>query len=173
MDIIDKIFNFLEKLIEFIGIILLVGMVIVIGGQIFCRYFLNFTPKWSEDIALIFMVWFSFLGIAIGVKRGIHLSIEFFINILSNKGKFLIILLDHALTTLFGYILLTRGYLLAKMTVHSKISSLGVPTATLYGVVPITGFFIMCFSILKILDMIVKSSERKRDLNDKKVEEGV
>ncbi|MGL5174901.1 MAG: TRAP transporter small permease [Cetobacterium sp.] len=171
MRFIERVLDFLERVIEMIALLLLIGMVIVIGSQIFCRYFLNFTPKWSEDIALIFMVWFSFLGIGIGVKRGIHLSIEFFVNILTERKRKVIYIVNEVLVIIFGYILMTRGAMLTQMAMYSTIPSLGVPTAVLYLVVPISGFFIVAFSFVKLMKELVRSRvEKIEDIKNEDVE---
>ena len=147
----DIISNYLEKIVETVGIILLVFMVVIIGVQVFCRYFLNFTPSWSEDISLLFMIWFSFLGIALGVKRDAHLSIEFFFNRLSKNAQGYLTFINNILILFFNYILLTRGIILVKMTFKSKMPSLKIPTSALYVIIPIMSVIIVVFLIQKFI----------------------
>jgi TRAP-type C4-dicarboxylate transport system permease small subunit len=151
MKTLQKFLQKLESLMEIIGMLLLIAMVVVIGGQIFCRYVFNFTPKWSEDVALIFMVWFSFLGMAIGVKRGIHLSIEYFVNNLNPSMKSTVEKLDNFLVMIFGIILAWNGYELSEMAFYTIIPSIDLPMTVIYAVTPIAGLFIAIFSLLKII----------------------
>ncbi len=147
----DIFSDFLERVVEIVGITLLVLMVITIGVQVFCRYFLNFTPSWSEDLSLLFMIWFSFLGIALGVKRDTHLSIEFFFNRLSKNFQRFITDFNYILILFFSYILFTRGIILVRMTLNSKMPSLKVPTSVLYIVIPIMSVIIIIFLIQKFI----------------------
>lgn len=147
----DIFSDFLERVVETVGITLLVLMVIIIGVQVFCRYFLNFTPSWSEDLSLLFMIWFSFLGIALGVKRDTHLSIEFFFNRLSKNFQRFITDFNYILILFFSYILFTRGIILVRMTLNSKMPSLKVPTSVLYIVIPIMSIIIIIFLIQKFI----------------------
>lgn len=147
----DIFSDFLERVVEIVGITLLVLMVITIGVQVFCRYFLNFTPSWSEDLSLLFMIWFSFLGIALGVKRDTHLSIEFFFNRLSKNFQRFITDFNYILILFFSYILFTRGIILVRMTLNSKMPSLKVPTSVLYIVIPIMSIIIIIFLIQKFI----------------------
>lgn len=147
----DIFSDFLERVVEIVGITLLVLMVIIIGVQVFYRYFLNFTPSWSEDLSLLFMIWFSFLGIALGVKRDTHLSIEFFFNRLSKNFQRFITDFNYILILFFSYILFTRGIILVRMTLNSKMPSLKVPTSVLYIVIPIMSVIIIIFLIQKFI----------------------
>ncbi|MGL4450524.1 MAG: TRAP transporter small permease [Sarcina sp.] len=147
----NKFSDFLEKIVETLGVTLLGLMVLVIGIQVFCRYFLNFTPSWSEDISLLFMIWFSFLGIALGVKRDTHLSIEVFYSRFSKGFQNFINIFNYILIIFFSYILLTRGIVLVKMTLRSTIPSLGIPTSNLYIAIPIMSGLIIVFLIQKFI----------------------
>lgn len=147
----NELSDFLEKIVETLGVTLLVLMVLIIGIQVFCRYFLNFTPSWSEDISLLFMIWFSFLGIALGVKRDTHLSIEVFYSRFSKGFQNFINIFNYILIIFFSYILLTRGIVLVKMTLRSTIPSLGIPTSNLYIAIPIMSGLIIVFLIQKFI----------------------
>ena len=147
----NELSDFLEKIVETLGVTLLVLMVHIIGIQVFCRYFLNFTPSWSEDISLLFMIWFSFLGIALGVKRDTHLSIEVFYSRFSKGFQNFINIFNYILIIFFSYILLTRGIVLVKMTLRSTIPSLGIPTSNLYIAIPIMSGLIIVFLIQKFI----------------------
>ena len=160
MNIIRKFFDRIEKITEKIGMILLTLMILIIGGQVILRYIFKFTPRWSEELALVFMIWFSFLGMAIGVKKGIHISIEYFMNLLPLKIKKYINILDEIIIIFFGGVLLIKGYELSEMMLMSRMPSLGVPTTVQYAVVPIAGFLMIVYSCFNLIDR----------LNNKKIE---
>ncbi len=150
MNFLKKFANFTEKIFEAFAMFLLVLMTLVIGYQIFMRYIFSSTPKWSEEFSLVLMVWFAFIGIAIGVNKGIHLSIEYFVDKLSDKNKVKVHRLNDILILLFGFILMTAGYKLSKVAGMSIMPALQVPTTILYGVVPICGFMIIIYSTLNL-----------------------
>lgn len=150
MNFLKKIAHFTEKILEILAMSLLVLMTLIIGYQIFMRYFFSSTPKWSEELSLVLMVWFAFIGIAIGVNKGIHLSIEYFVDKMSVKGKRIVHKVNDLLILLFGIVLTTAGYQLAKMAGMSIMPALQVPTTVLYGVVPICGIMIVLYSIISL-----------------------
>jgi TRAP-type C4-dicarboxylate transport system permease small subunit len=135
-------------------------MTVIIGYQIVSRYIFASTPRWSEELALIFMVWFAFIGMAIGVKRGIHLSIEYFFNKLNIKAQNIVEVINNTIVFLFGLILFVYGGKLAAMAGMSKMAATGLSTTVLYIMVPINGIMMSIYSIIKIID-IIKSNNSK------------
>ena len=51
-------------------------MVAVVAAQVFCRYALNFSVDWAEEISRLSFVWSIFFAIPLGVKRGAHVGIS-------------------------------------------------------------------------------------------------
>lgn len=165
MNFVKVVFDKLEKFMEYMGMVLLSSMILVIGGQVVSRYFFKFTPRWSEELALIFMIWFSFIGMAIGVKMGIHISIEYFMDRAPKSLKKYVGIFDQLLVIAFGTILLVKGYELSAMTWYSVMPSLGIPTTFQYAPVPIAGFFIIIYSAFDLV-AIIKDEKQKNKENE-------
>ncbi|MGL4566971.1 MAG: TRAP transporter small permease [Fusobacteriaceae bacterium] len=160
MNFIKVIFDKMEKLMEYMGMVLLSSMILIIGGQVVSRYFFKFTPRWSEELALLCMIWFSFIGMAIGVKMGIHISIEYFMDRAPKSVKKYVGMFDQLLVITFGVILLIKGYELSEMTWYSVMPSLGIPTTFQYAAVPISGFFIAVYALFDLIAIIKNKGER-------------
>jgi len=159
MEIIKKIVKNIEKALELLTMFFLVAMVLIIGYQIFNRYVMGVTPKWSEALSLLFMIWFSFIGMAIGVNRGIHLSIEYFVDKLSIKNKRIIYIVNDILIAIFGVIILKNGWELSMLASNTMMPALGVSRLYMYIVMPLSGIMIILYSILNIFKP--KSFDRK------------
>lgn len=147
---VKKVIHFFESIFEKLGMLFLGSMTVIITYQVICRYFFDRTPSWSEEVSLLLMVWMGFIGLALGVIKGVHIGIEFFISVLPEKMQKIIILFDDLLVGLFGASLLFYGYELVQKTMSSKLPATGWPAATLYGLVPFSGFLIILFVIYKI-----------------------
>ncbi|WP_105616557.1 TRAP transporter small permease [Vallitalea okinawensis] len=148
---VKKIVHIIEAIFENIAMFFLAIMTIIISYQVFCRYFLNYTPSWSEEVSLLLMVWMGFLGIALGVIKGVHIGIEFFASILPHQIQKVLFIVDDLLVALFGASLLIYGYELVEKTMSSKLPATGWPAATLYALVPFCGLLIICFIIYKLI----------------------
>ena len=55
---------------------LLSAIVVILFGSVFWRYFLNDPISWSEDAALLCMIWMTLLGAPAGLRHGGHVAME-------------------------------------------------------------------------------------------------
>jgi len=62
------------------------GLLVVITSitclQVFLRFVMNRPTSWSEEVALLCLIWFGMLAIAIGIRRHEHVAISFFRDLL-------------------------------------------------------------------------------------------
>lgn len=61
---------------------LLVFLIAIFGWLVYGRYVMNDTPTWVEQLALVLVVWITFLGAAAGVWTRSHLSVDFILDML-------------------------------------------------------------------------------------------
>lgn len=57
--------------------LLLIAITGVTAMQVFLRYALNAPTSWSEEVALLLLIWFGLIAVAIGIRRNEHLAITF------------------------------------------------------------------------------------------------
>jgi C4-dicarboxylate transporter DctQ subunit len=62
-------------------IVLIFSFVVIAGGtDVFLRYATaHGSLKWTDEILRYLNIWLVFLGAAVGVKRGTHMQVEFFL----------------------------------------------------------------------------------------------
>ena len=145
-----KILNKINQIFEFIGMILIVLMILIISTQVFTRFFFSTTPKWSEEVAMMLMVWFAFIGISIGVKNDKHLSIEYFVSLMPQKAQRIVIKIGQVLILLSGVFLTYYGGLLVKQTSTSTLAATQLPASFLYLMVPVSGILIFLYCLPKV-----------------------
>ncbi len=51
----------------------MVGLVV---ANVFCRYVLNFSVIWAEEVSQYLMVWITFLGAGLALRQGRHVAVE-------------------------------------------------------------------------------------------------
>lgn len=54
-------------------------------AQVFLRFVLNNPTSWSEEIALLCLIWFGLLAVAVGIRRHEHVAITFFRDLLPRR----------------------------------------------------------------------------------------
>lgn len=133
-------------LLEYSKVVLLV-LVFIICAQVFSRRILDTSIRWSEEVALVLMVWMAFISMAIGVQQKLHISIVMFFDRLSSKTQYIVTKINLAITCGFGMVLVVYGYRLVKLTMSSTLPATQWPAATLYVMMPVSGVFIVYFTL--------------------------
>lgn len=142
-----KIKHIFDKTIEAIALIMLTTMVVIISIQVFSRYFFDYTPRWSEEMSLILMVWFGFIGIAVGFRENLHIAIEVFYNKFPKVVKIFVDLLKVGLVIVVGVVFVYQGTIFTILMSESTMAGTKLPSSVLYAVVPVSGLLMVIYGI--------------------------
>lgn len=133
-----------------IGALGLMLMTLIVGWQVFGRFILQSSPSWSEQAALILMIWYVFLAAGAGVWERFHIRIEILEQRLEAGSRKRLRIAIHALIAAMGLILLVFGVQLVWLVSEHVIPSLGISRAFAYLPIPATGALITLFSLGRI-----------------------
>jgi TRAP-type transport system small permease protein len=75
------------KAVEAVLAALLLGMVLMVFGNVVLRYVFNSGLDVSEELSRYFFVWLTFVGAIIAMHEGSHLGMDGFVRKLPRKGK--------------------------------------------------------------------------------------
>ena len=115
----------------------LVAMTALIMAQVVFRYGFNNSIVWSEPAAVILMGWFIFLGAAVGIREGYHLSFDILIYLLPRRGKLILFSISDLVVGAFGVGMVWFGGQLAYSAAGVKLPTLGISGA--FDFLPIMG----------------------------------
>lgn len=133
-----------------IGAAGLIAMVGVISWQVFGRFVLNSSPSWTEQAAMILMIWYVFFAAAAGVWERFHIRIEILEQRLSASLRRKLRIAIHVLVAMFGLVLLVYGAQLAWLVRDFVVPSLGISRGIAYLPIPFAGLLTIIFSIGRI-----------------------
>lgn len=142
----DRLADILAK----IGAVGLLAMTLVVGWQVFGRFVLESSPSWSEQTALVLMIWYVFLAAGAGVWERFHIRIEILEQRFEPETRRRLRIAIHALIALMGITLVVFGAQLVWLVRDHVIPSLGISRAFAYIPIPVTGALIALFSIGRI-----------------------
>ncbi|MDN5302681.1 MAG: hypothetical protein PWQ60_2195 [Thermoanaerobacteraceae bacterium] len=156
---VSEIFNNIE---EFLVVILLFVMTVVVFWQVICRFVLKASLPWSEEFSRYVLVWASFLGASIGVKRGAHIGVEAFTLILPDKLKKFIQYLAIILSIIFCLIVFKESLgIIQKQVVNNQVSpAMRIPMWWAYSAIP-TGMLLMAIRFLQTMVRISRHSAKE------------
>src|SRR3954462_8866256 len=109
MNQIRKFIQFLDRSVEIVGAVMMIVMVLIVCWQVFGRYVLHSVPSWSEEVALLLMMWYGFLSICIGFRYKLHLRISMFVEKLPKQIQRITEALSNVLIVAFGLLLIIEG----------------------------------------------------------------
>lgn len=128
----------------------LVLMTIFIAAQVIWRYVFNDSLTWSEPASVMIMGWFIFLGAAVGIREGYHLSFDILLYVLPQRGKELLHTLSDLFVAAFGGGMMFYGAQLAIKTAGNKMPSLGISGAFDFLPIVAGGVLVVLFSLERI-----------------------
>ena len=103
---LDIIFNVLQTYSK----VVLLGVVLLVSAQVISRKILHYSIVWSEEVALLLMVWMAFISMAMGVAKNIHIRIEMFYKLFPKPVQKAAVWLGHIVTLFVGAMLMINGY---------------------------------------------------------------
>lgn len=150
-NILDKIIKPFDFLTEIVGMTLLVMMTLIVCFTVVTRYFFSYTPGWGESGALLCMVWFGFLSMALGVRDDQHLAITILDHLVSQKTLQKLDYFKQISVCLFALFMIQQGYALAQIGALNNLPGLDVPSSVLYAAVPISGIMMGAYALANIM----------------------
>jgi TRAP-type transport system small permease protein len=140
----------IDKAIDAFCIILLVAMILIVVMAVITRKGFGWMFAWSEEITLLCLTWFTFMGIAIGFRERLHLNMEL-IDVDKLPPKVLLVtdrFID-LVTFFFGLYLAVYGWNFAMSMRGSILSATEMPNMVQYIVMPITGVMTCVYAALQ------------------------
>lgn len=133
-------------LVEYSKLVLLV-IIVIVSAQV-CSRFIGKSIRWSEEVALLLMVWMAFISMAIGVEKKLHIAIAMFYDMFPKGIRWILEKINYGVIFAFGFIVLYYGIKLIGSTSTSTLPATKWPASTLYLMMPVSGLFICYFTIL-------------------------
>lgn len=146
MNIIRTLSDTIFKVEKLIAMILGAMMLFSLGAGVVYRYVLKAPLVWSDEVAILCLVWITFLGGSMGVKMQNSAAITFLMDALKGKLRIILLSIGILITMLFvgTIIYISFGWLSSPNIALQKTASMGLPMIYGYISVPI------CFSFMFI-----------------------
>lgn len=110
--------------------------------------------SWTEELARFLLVWTALLGAALAFERRAHLGVDYFVGKFHPSARKLLQVAGHLLVLAFaGLVLVKGGWMLVETTLTSGqiTPALGLKKWAVYSVVPLSGAFVVLFTIQNLL----------------------
>jgi TRAP-type C4-dicarboxylate transport system permease small subunit len=127
----------LERLCALTSVGLTALIIVVLTAQIFCRYVLNASLVWSEEVATWCMIWVVYAGSATLMRHWRHVHIPIFVRLLPLRVRPLVIILAKVATMGCVALIAYYGVIVFNGTFHIVSQTTGISTGWIKLAVPI------------------------------------
>ena len=87
---LEKISKQIIKPVRIAVLLIMILMVVLVLTQIFCRFVLNISVPWTEEMARLCFIWVIFLGSAVVECEGGQVCTRIFVDWLDRRVKFIL-----------------------------------------------------------------------------------
>ncbi|KQP36251.1 TRAP transporter small permease [Pseudorhodoferax sp. Leaf274] len=130
----DRLF----KCIEAVLAALLLGMVLMVFGNVLLRYAFNSGIQVSEELSRFFFIWLTFIGAIIAMREGAHLGMDNFVSKLSRRGKLVCLALCQGLTLMCCAMLFRGTWVQHEINATTSAPVTGLSMIWVFGVAYLT-----------------------------------
>jgi TRAP-type C4-dicarboxylate transport system permease small subunit len=152
LNLYKKIVNGICGAFEFFAVLCLAAMVVSVFVQVTGRYVFSKSPAWTEEMARVFMIIFSFIGIAIGVRDKIHIGLTVVVDSLNRKIRLPIEIFSKLLVILLGIMMSVNMGLLFRMLQYNRLPGTGLPILVIYAFPTAIGVLLALIAAYQIYD---------------------
>lgn len=147
--ILERLSSIVYRFSKYLIIFLVGSMSLIIVIQVFSRTFLGFSIFWSEEYARYCLVWMTFIGASMAVRKNELAMFDLILHRISEKWKWLYMILLDFLVLLFLIIVIYFGFkqIFTPTVLMQNSPALQVPVWVLYLSVPI-GFILTSIHLL-------------------------
>jgi TRAP-type C4-dicarboxylate transport system permease small subunit len=136
----------------FVAGVALVLISAVIPWAVFTRYVLNSAASWPEPMAVLLTIVLTFIGAAACYRRGLHMNVGFFVNMLPERPRRAAALVVEGLMAVMALFMVNWGIKLVDATWDNTIADFPfLSVGVTYLPIPIGGAILLMFVIERVL----------------------
>jgi len=140
----ERLLTRIDWLLDKATLALLILLNLVVGLQVFCRYVLNHSLFWSEELARYMFIWLVFLSGAMVLRQDRHIQVTVFVDMLPAAVRGAILILGDVLMLAFTLTVCVEGIRLSRLVWTVPTAAMEIPWAMVYlGIILGTGSMTM------------------------------
>jgi TRAP-type C4-dicarboxylate transport system permease small subunit len=138
----------------------IVGITLIIPWGVFTRYVLESASSWPEPLAVLMMIWFTFIAAALCYRENLHIAVNILPNLLPSGAALVLAWIRELLVGAASVFLLYYGTSLVKTTWHQVVAEF--PTLSVgvsYLPIPLGGGIMALF----VVERLIRGPHQPRD----------
>ena len=150
LDKLSALNEFICKVTRNLAGLTLIMMVLIVMLQIVCRYILNDSPAWTEEVARYIQVWIILFGSPVCIQKSSHLSIDYLKDSISLGVRKLLQFISYVMISLFSVSIIVFGIQFILKVGYQNTPATQIPLGFIYMAFPIAGTLMLIESLIII-----------------------
>ncbi len=142
-----KVSDFLSKMISGFLFVFIIVLTAITFLQVLSRFVFRIPIVWSEEVVRMSFVWIIFLGSAIAVKEGTHLTLDMIASAFNERWRHIIRMILLGLIFIAAGIICYAGFNYVIRNIGKTTVTMPIPANVFYISAPISGLLMMFFVI--------------------------
>jgi TRAP-type C4-dicarboxylate transport system permease small subunit len=148
--------------LEWVLIIAVALLTLDVLWGVFSRRILGGQSRWTEELARVLLIWVALLGTSVAFAKKGHLGVDFFVRPMDRGAQRLVRALVHLIVFYFAASVMVWGGLRLvweTLRLEQMMMALNVPKGYVYMAVPISGVFVVLFSLESLVQSLVQTPQ--------------
>lgn len=162
-DDLPPITGWLSKALAVVCGVLLAGILATVLLQVFMRYVVNSPLTWTDEVTRLQLVWLTFFGAVLTYRLGTQIAVDALELLAVRRGWHRVAgsaeVLIQAVIILVSLAFLLGGMQLVEATVDRPTPALGIPVATFYAAIPVSGALILASVAERAVKRLKRTAE--------------
>ncbi|MDZ7937095.1 MAG: TRAP transporter small permease [Rhodoferax sp.] len=143
----QKVINSFFRLLELLIVVALVGMVIMVFGNVVLRYGFNSGISISDEMSRYFFIWLTFMGAMVAMREKGHLGVDTLVKHLPILGKKVCLFLSEALMLFCNVLFFMGTYEMHELQLSNVSPVAGISMIWIYGIGYIVSVVMAIFNL--------------------------
>jgi TRAP-type C4-dicarboxylate transport system permease small subunit len=152
MDSYKRVMDSISRVVLILTGAMMSAMVLIIFVQVFGRFVFNHTPRWSEESALVLMLYVGFLGATVVYRERMHIGIKFIVDAFTESVRRRIYFVIDILIGVLGAFMVIWGAGLSWRFLGQTLPATKLPVGVAYMQIPIAGLILLSFVVEKLIN---------------------
>ena len=147
MKLVYEVDEIINKILQAAVVIMLSVMSIVVFAQVVFRI-VHMSIPWSEELSKYLLIWSTFLGSALCIRRNSLVGLEFFLNSMSKKNQKILQTLLNLIVCVILLFLIRVGFWAVRQVWFQITPVLKQSMGLMYAAIPVGSVFMLINQII-------------------------
>ena len=153
---VSKITRVLSTCLQWLLIAAMTLLVVDVVWGVLTRYVGGEQASWTEELARFLLIWVSLLGGAAAFEQKSHLGVDYFVTKFDDSIRDKLKMFSYAIVLFFAISIVVVGgsqVVYNALVLDQTTPALGWKMGLVYLVIPISGVFMVLFTIVNLMEL--------------------